>query len=119
LETMQMVLDLVLKKLGTLWTSSIEITCPDSKVRIRHLALVAWLRDYPEYMKLFTTSYISYPICISSQDQMDAHSCLPVAHCLVDSEELHEKVKLYAGVEATKRQLKWTSREYEITNIRE
>src|SRR5690606_21449171 len=114
LEMVQMVLDLVLKELGTLWTSGMEITCPDGKVRIRHPALAAWLGDYPEYMKLFTTSYISYPICISLRDQMDAHSCLPVAHRLVDPEELHEKVKLYAGVEATKRQFKWTSREYEI-----
>src|SRR5690606_27859556 len=114
LETVQMVLDLVLKELGTLWTSGMEITCPDGKVRIGHPALSAWLGDYPEYMKLFTTSYMSCPICISPRDQMDAHSCLPVAHRLVDPEELHEKVKLYAGVEATKRQFKWTSREYGI-----
>src|SRR5690606_22605085 len=113
LETVQMVLDLVLKELGTLWTSGMEVTCPDGKVRIGHPVLAAWLGDYPEYMKLFTTSYMSCPICIAPRDEMDAHSCLPVSHRLVTPAELYEKVKMYAEAEATKKQFKRTSKEHE------
>jgi hypothetical protein len=57
-----------------------EITCPDRKKRIGHPIITGWLADYPEYIKLFTASYMSCPICIAPRDDMDTHCALPVDH---------------------------------------
>jgi hypothetical protein len=109
-----MVLDLVLKELEDLWKNGMEITCPDGKVRIGHPVIAGWLGDYPEYMKLFTTSYMSCPICIAPRHQMDAHSSLPVAHRNVNPDELRANVKRYADVQTIKAQWKRTAPEHEL-----
>ena len=93
-----MVLDLVLKELEDLWKNGMEITCPDGKVRIGHPVIAGWLGDYPEYMKLFTTSYMSCPICIAPRHQMDAHSSLPVAHRNMNPDKLRANIKQYMDV---------------------
>ena len=80
LETVQMVLNKVLKELQPMWESGMRITCPDGKVRIGHPVIAGWLGDYPEYIKLFTSSYMSCPTCITPRHQMDTHPSLPIAH---------------------------------------
>lgn len=99
-----MVLDLVLKELENLWKNGMKITCLDGKIRIGYPVIADWLGDYPEYMKLFTTSYMSCPICIAPRDQMDAHSSLPVAYQMVNPDELRANVKRYADVQTIKTQ---------------
>src|SRR5690606_19304107 len=91
--------------------------CPDGRVRVCHPMLTGWLGDYPEYMKLFTTSYMSCPVCIAPRDQMDAHSSLPVTHRQVTADDLHAKVKRHVEVEVVKKQFKRTSKEYEVSKI--
>jgi len=114
LKTVQTVVNHILKELHSLWANGMELTCADGKVRVGHPVLVGWLADYPEYMKLFTTSYMSCPICISPRDQMDAHSSLPVTHRQVTADELDAAVKSFADVQAIKKQFKRTSIEYEV-----
>ncbi|RPA72164.1 hypothetical protein BJ508DRAFT_194722, partial [Ascobolus immersus RN42] len=69
LEAVQSVLELVLAQLKPLWVNGMEILCPDGEVRVGHLAIAGWLGDYPEYIKLFTASYMSCPVCIAPRDQ--------------------------------------------------
>ncbi|RPA70825.1 hypothetical protein BJ508DRAFT_195509, partial [Ascobolus immersus RN42] len=51
-----------------------EILFPDGEMRIGHPAIAGWLGDYPEYIKLFTASYMSCPVCIAPKDQLETHS---------------------------------------------
>ncbi|RPA70642.1 hypothetical protein BJ508DRAFT_219118, partial [Ascobolus immersus RN42] len=70
LQTVQAVLDLVLRDLRKLWITGMEVLCPDGKIRIGHPVLFSWLGDYPEFTKLFTTSYMSCPVCMASAEEM-------------------------------------------------
>ena len=96
LEIVQLVINkIVVEEVERLWKEGMEITCPDGKVRIGHPVIVGWIGDYPEYCKLFTTSYMSCPICIAPSDKMDAHSSSPCTHREVNAELLRSTVKRY------------------------
>lgn len=112
LETVQMVLNHVLKELQPLWENGMEITCPDGKVRIGHPVIAGWLGDYPEYCKLFTQSYMSCNTCVTPRLQMEQHSKEPIIHRNVDLDELRLKVKDYGEAQATKAQHKRTAQEH-------
>ena len=70
-ESVQSVIECVLRELPCLWKDGIEVVCPDGKTRIGHPVIGAWLADYPEYIKLFTASYMSCPICIAPRTSLD------------------------------------------------
>lgn len=91
----------------------IELTCPDGKVRRGYPVLAAWLGDYPEYIKLFTASYMSCPTCEAPKDMMDAHSTTPISHRDVSFEVLSEKLEAFKSAEKVKAAEKRTSPAYQ------
>ena len=92
-ESVQSVIELVLRELPTLWEKGIEILCPDGKVRVGHPVIAAWLADYPEYIKLFTATYMSCPICTAPKDELDAHPTIAPVYKTLSADEIREKVR--------------------------
>ena len=112
LETVQMVLDKVLGELHSLWNNGMRITCPDGKIRIGHPVMAGWLGDYPEYIKLFTSSYMSCPTCITPRHEMDAHSSMPIAHRQFNPGLLRTAVARYRELQEVKINFKRTEPEH-------
>lgn len=112
LETVQLVLNHVLKELQPLWENGMEITCPDGKVRIGHPVIAGWLGDYPEYCKLLTQSYMSCNTCVVPRHLMEQHSKEPIIHRNTDLDKLRLNVMNYGKQQAIKDQHKRTAPEY-------
>lgn len=95
-----------------MWEKGLEILCPDGEVRIGHPAIAGWLGDYPEYIKLFTASYGSCPVCIAPKDQLDAHSTTPITHRDIPADEFRKKVMEYNELESKRENFKRNSKDY-------
>ena len=111
-ESVQSVIECVLRDLPRLWRDGIEIICPDGKTRIGHPAVGAWLADYPEYIKLFTASFMSCPICIVPRNQLDAHPTTWVDYKALQADEIREQVLAKEALEAKVAALKKNTPEY-------
>ena len=117
-ESVQSVLELVLQELPALWEKGIEILCPDGKVRIGHPVIASWSADYPEYIKLFTASYMSCPICTVPRTGLDAHPTEPPVYKTLSPDDIREKVLEKQRLETMREGLKKKSDEYADISVK-